>query len=137
VSTAQLPDSSIRVGIDLVSVERFERLLADHGAPPDDIFTEQELRYCEGRRRRPERLAVRFAAKEAVLKTLGTGMTRGARWIDVEVVNMASGRPTVQLHGEVAALAQRRGLRGLDVSLSHTHGFAIASVVSLWTSSTP
>jgi holo-[acyl-carrier protein] synthase len=73
-----------------------------------------------------------------VLKALGTGMTRGARWTDVEVVNAErSGRPTVRLHGTVAALAARRGLREMDVSLSHTAGVAVASVVSTWASNPP
>src|SRR5918999_4275766 len=114
------PDVGVRVGVDLVRVERLERLLSEHDAAPERLFTAGELEYCRGKRRAAEHLAARFAAKEAVLKALGTAMTQGTRWTDVEVVNERSGRPTVVLHGETAARAGRGGLRELDVSLSHT-----------------
>lgn len=131
-----MSDVAVRVGIDLVSVPRLERLLDDHEAARREVFTERELDYCQGKRRSSEHLAARFAAKEAALKALGTGMARGARWLDVEVVRERSGRPTLELHGHVAARARQRGLRELELSLSHTAGFAVASVVSLWATRT-
>jgi holo-[acyl-carrier protein] synthase len=98
----------------------------------DTLFTERELAYCQGKRRRYEHLAARFAAKEAVLKAFGTGLGQRMQWTDVEVVNDVGGRPRVFLHGEVAALASRRGLLDLDLSLSHTAELAIAQVVVVW-----
>jgi holo-[acyl-carrier protein] synthase len=126
------PDNRIRVGVDLVSVARLDRLLTDHEHASERLFTSGELAYCRGKRRAADHLAARFAAKEAVLKALGSAMAQGARWTDVEVVSRPSGRPTVVLHGEAAARAGRRELRELDVSLSHTAGLAVANVVSVW-----
>jgi holo-[acyl-carrier protein] synthase len=122
----------VRTGIDAVKAERMERLRVDHPASFEQIFTARELGYCEGKRRATEHLAARFAAKEAVLKAFGTGMSQRMRWTDVEVVNDVSGRPRVNLDGEVASYARRHGLRELDVSLTHTDGLAIAHAVSTW-----
>ena len=116
----------------MVGVERLKRLLADHADRHEELFTPAELRYCEGKRRRYEHLAARFAAKEAVLKALGTGVTQRMRFTDVEVVNERSGRPRVHLRGGVASFAERHGLSQLDVSLSHTEGMALAHAVSVW-----
>jgi holo-[acyl-carrier protein] synthase len=77
-------------------------------------------------------VAARFAAKEAVLKAFGTGLSGGIRWTDVEVVNDARGRPHVELHGEAAAHAARHGLVSLDVSLSHACELAMAQAVAVW-----
>jgi holo-[acyl-carrier protein] synthase len=96
------------------------------------LFTARELRYCDGKRRRYEHLAARFAAKEAVLKAFGTGISQRMRWTDVEVVNERSGRPRVRLDGAVASFAERHGLRQLDVSLSHTEDLAVAHAVAVW-----
>lgn len=126
-------DFSLRVGVDVVEVDRLARLIADHPSSDEEIFTATELRYCRTKRRRPEHLAARFAAKEAVLKAFGTGISQRMRWTDVEVVNDARGRPHVNLGGAVAAFARRHGLRELDISLTHTRGLAIAHAVSMWT----
>ena len=77
-------------------------------------------------------MAARFAAKEAVLKAFGTGISQRMRWTDVEVVNEASGRPRIRLDGAVATFAERHGLRDLDVSLTHTEDLAFAHAVSVW-----
>jgi holo-[acyl-carrier protein] synthase len=121
------PGPRVLIGTDIVTVDRLARLFADQPAVADRIFTARELSYCEGRRRRAEHLAARFAAKEAVLKALGTGLGTGMRWTDVEVVNRLGGRPEVRLYGQVAAVARRRRMRHIDVSLSHVAGLALAS----------
>jgi holo-[acyl-carrier protein] synthase len=118
--------------VDVVGVERMRRLLADHADRDRELFTSAELEYCDGKRRRYEHLAARFAAKEAVLKALGTGITQRMRFTDVEVLNERSGRPRVRLRGGVASFAERHGLSQLDVSLSHTEGMALAHAVSVW-----
>jgi holo-[acyl-carrier protein] synthase len=127
-----LSDHRLRVGVDAVEVDRVARLSEDHPDSFEEIFTTRELEYCAGKRRRSEHLAARFAAKEAVLKAFGTGISQRMRWTDVEVVNDARGRPEVTLGGAVAEFAERHGLTQLDVSLTHTSGLAIAHAVTLW-----
>jgi holo-[acyl-carrier protein] synthase len=121
------PPARVLVGTDIVGVERLERLLAEQPEIAQRVFTERELAYCAGRRRRGEHLAARFAAKEAVLKALGTGLGTRMRWTDIEVVNQRSGRPLARLSGEVGVVARQRGVRHVDISLSHIPGLALAS----------
>jgi len=123
----------IRVGVDILRVDRMARLAAENPGVLETVFTGAELAYCRDRRRCNEHLAARFAAKEAVLKAFGTGLGRRMRWTDVEVLHEACGRPCIRLHGEVAAWAQRSGLSDLDVSLSHTSDLALAQAVAVWT----
>ena len=130
------PGTTTTVGVDLVEVARIARLDRQTGGLAG-VLTPGELAYCRGRVRPPEHLAARFAAKEAVLKALGTGAGGGLRWTDVELVNDEAGRPRVLLHGAATVLAARRGLADLDVSLSHTAELAIAHVVATWTGSPP
>jgi holo-[acyl-carrier protein] synthase len=125
-SRAPLPH--VQVGTDIVAVQRLAVLLSEQPALSRRVFTARELSYCEGRRRAAEHLAVRFAAKEAVLKALGAGLGARMRWTDVEVVNGLSGRPEVRLYGEAAITARRRRMHQIDISLSHTAGLAIACV---------
>jgi holo-[acyl-carrier protein] synthase len=113
-------------------VERLERLVAADSERQETLFTERELAYCRAKRRCYEHLAARFAAKEAVLKAFGTGISQRMRWTDVEVVNERNGRPKIRLTGEVAEFARRRGLQELDVSLTHTEGLALAHAVTRW-----
>ena len=122
----------VRVGVDLVGVERLEQVVRDDDERRQRLFTPGELSYCRGKRREYEHLAARFAAKEAVLKAFGTGISQRMRWTEVEVLNERSGRPHIRLSGAVASFAERRGLRELDVSLSHTEGLALAHAVAVW-----
>lgn len=124
----------IRVGVDIVGVDRVARLVDESGGIEEEVFTERELTYCRARRRRHQHLAVRFAAKEAVLKALGTGLGRRMRWTDVEIVRAAGGAPEVHLHGAVADYAERHGLTDVAVSLSHGAGLAVGHAVTLWRS---
>lgn len=117
-------------GIDLVEIPRFAEFLDRH---PDRartrLFTEAELAYAAGKKRELEHLAARFAAKEAVLKALGTGWADGIAWTDVEVTRDHAGRPGVALHNRAAELAAERGITVWAISLSHTEHYAIASVI--------
>lgn len=127
-----------RTGVDLVEVERVERLIEKHARAAESLFTPRELEYCRGRARCYEHMAARFAAKEAVLKAFGTGLRERMHWTDVEIVNEAdSGRPSVRLGGAVASFAKRHGLKEIDVSLAHTKGLALAQVVSVWEGDSP
>jgi holo-[acyl-carrier protein] synthase len=132
VQTAPGDDLQLRVGVDVVGVARLQRLVAGDEERQEALFTPRELDYCRGKRRRYEHLAARFAAKEAVLKAFGTGISQRMRWTDVEVVNERSGRPRIVLDGAVAAFAERHGLRDLDVSLTHTEDLALAQAVTVW-----
>ena len=122
----------VRTGVDIVAVARVARLATEDARALDEVFTPGELAYCRRRPRLHEHLAVRFAAKEAVLKAFGTGIGKRMRWTDVEILKERSGRPLVRLHGEVASWAERRGLAAVDVSLSHSAGLAVAQAVSVW-----
>ena len=117
----------VLVGTDIVEVERLQRLLTEQPGLGAEVFTARELAYCEGRRRAGEHLAGRFAAKESVLKALGTGLGPRMRWTDVEVINDVHGRPRVALHGAVAAKAVEARVGHVDISLSHVKGLAVAS----------
>lgn len=118
-------------GVDLLPVERIGRLIDRHGRRfLERCFTERERAYAQPRRRRLEHLAARFAAKEAVLKALGTGWRSGIAWTDVEIVLRPSGEPTVALRGRAARIAERCGIDHWWVSLSHCGDLAIASVIA-------
>ncbi len=119
----------VRIGTDLAEVERVEELLASQPGLDERVFTARELAYCHRRRRAAEHLAARFAAKEAVLKSLGTGMGPRMEWTDIEVINERGGRPRVHLHGEVLAVALRLGMHHIEISLTHSAGLAIAHAV--------
>jgi holo-[acyl-carrier protein] synthase len=117
-------------GIDLTEVARIGRLVADHGESfLLRCFTERERAYAGDRKRRDEHLAARFAAKEAVLKALGTGWSNGIGWTDVEIVLLPSGQPTVQLSGRAADIAREQGIAAWLISMSHTETHAIASAI--------
>lgn len=120
------------IGVDVLRVGRMTRLVTENPGIVEAVFTHQEAEYCLGKRRCHEHLAARFAAKEAVLKALGTGLGPGMGWTDVEIVHDVRGRPRVRLHGAVAEWAQRHGMAALDVSLSHTEDVAIAQAVVVW-----
>ncbi len=118
------------IGMDIVEVARIRRAIDRHGERfLDRIFTATEMDYSRARLRCFEHLSARFAAKEAVLKALGTGMSEGARLGEVEVVNKPTGQPEVVLHGKTQQLFAERGIDRIFLSLSHTEALAIAQVV--------
>lgn len=107
-------------------------MLDEHGQRfLDRCFTPGEQAYNAGSRRRVEHLAARFAAKEATLKALGTGLTGGINWTDIEVINGAHGAPRLALHGTARSAAARLGARAWTVSLTHTESLAMASVIGI------
>ncbi len=116
------------IGVDIVRVEKFNQVIEDNPQALDSIFTEFEQSYCKTSRNRAERLAARFAAKEAVLKALGLGMAKGMNWLDIEVQNVPTGQPILKLGGEVERRALHQGLNSWQLSLSHCREYAIACV---------
>ena len=120
----------VGVGLDLVEIERIAHVLATHGGRFERrVFTAAEVRTCDARPDRVRALAARFAAKEACLKALGTGMTEGLALRQVEVVRNANGRPELRLSGAAADRADALGVRRMHVSLTHQDTVAGAVVV--------
>ncbi|MCY3551871.1 MAG: holo-ACP synthase [Candidatus Poribacteria bacterium] len=117
------------IGIDIVEVERIRDASRRWGARFEQrVYTQQELTYCGEAPSRYWRLAARFAAKEAAFKALGTGLTTGMRWQDIEIRADAVGKPELILHGEVQRYAHERNINSIFVSLSHTNVYAVAQV---------
>lgn len=117
-------------GVDIVSVGRVRDILNRQRVRfIDRVFTPGEQEYCDAHRDPAPYYAVRFAAKEALLKALGTGWSRGIRWVDVEVCREEGKAPAIRLHGEAARIAARMELRATHVSLSHSDENAVATVV--------
>jgi len=119
-------------GIDLVDFPRIEEMAKRHGRRfLDRIFTASEQSYANANKNEMEKLAGRFAAKEAILKLMGTGWRGKIAWTDIEIINNPSGQPEVNLSGEVEKIAARLGIKHISVSITHTANFAIASAVAL------
>ncbi|MDP6986661.1 MAG: holo-ACP synthase [Phycisphaerales bacterium] len=118
-------------GVDIVDIRRIESMLESHGDHLiSRVFTTAEQQYSESSGKgRAERYAARFAAKEAVFKALGCGWAGGTAWVDVGVTHRPGGGPDVELTGHTATLARQQGIHHWAVSLSHSGGMAIASVV--------
>jgi holo-[acyl-carrier protein] synthase len=117
----------LTVGVDVVEIPRIEQALNRFGERfLRRIYTDDEVRFCRGR---VAELAARFAAKEAVMKALGTGV-RGVGWREIEVLPMRGGKPLVYLHDRAHRRAVALGIREMAVSLTHSAGVAIAVVAA-------
>lgn len=123
------PGSEAQIGVDLIAISRVRRVFEGRPALLATVFTEEELRYCTRQRRPFMHLAARFAAKEAALKALGTGLTGKLAWREVETVHGPRAEPRLILRGEASRLARARGLHRCAVSLSHAGGYAMAAVI--------
>lgn len=119
-------------GIDLVDCQRIARMLERHEDRfLERVFTSDEQAYSARHQDRIERLAGRFAVKEAVMKMLGTGWGGDSAWTDIETINNPSGRPEVKLSGAVAQRAAQMGITQVSISITHTAQLAIASAIAL------
>ena len=122
---------NVAIGIDIIEVDRVRKVYEHHGERfLKRVFTEAEVLQCRGK---ANRLAGRFAAKEAISKALGTGL-HGVAWREMEVVQLRSGRPTVTLHGNAKRRAQLLGISAFDVSMADLKDFSIAVAVAIQTS---
>jgi holo-[acyl-carrier protein] synthase len=118
------------IGIDLLETARMRRALERSGERfVTRVFTPEEAAYCRLQRRPEQRFAARFAAKEALLKALGTGWSQGIGWKEVEVVRASGHPPEICLAGRAAAIASRRGVTRIHLSLTHLEAMAAAMVV--------
>jgi holo-[acyl-carrier protein] synthase len=118
------------LGVDIVEIDRMRGALERHPRMKERIFSAAERAYCDKRNKPEVHYALRFAAKEAVLKALGTGFA-GMSFQDVEVVRDAGGRPSPKLHGRAAEVAEEIGVVEMHLSLSYTHTTAVASAVAI------
>ena len=115
-----------RVGVDIIEIARVAEAIDRYGDRfLHRVYTDAEIKYCEGRL---NQLATRFAAKEAVVKVLGAGNS-GIGWKDKEIVSAGDGVPSIVLHGKALDRFNRLGLSELAISLSHSKEYAVASVV--------
>ena len=119
------------IGIDIVEIDRIADSIERFGDRfLDRIFTPAEREYCEGMKVSARHYAARFAAKEAVSKTFGTGIGGDLGWTDIEILREENGEPYVILHGEGKATAARLGITRILISLSHADHYAAANAMA-------
>ena len=120
------------IGTDITECLRIAQMIERHGELfVDRVYTAEEIRYCQRRKQATQHFTGRWAAKEAVLKALGTGWRQGISWRDIEVQNEPGGKPTVTLRGGAKEAADRRGITEVLISISHcrSHATAFATAV--------
>jgi holo-[acyl-carrier protein] synthase len=120
------------VGTDMIEIRRIESSIDQFGERfLRRVFTSEEIDYCQRKKKHAaESFAARFAAKEAGAKALGTGISRGVAWKEIEVRREPSGRPTLHFTGRARELADQLGITGLSVSLTHSRDLALAVVIA-------
>ena len=117
----------LTTGVDIIEIPRIKRVLDRYGQRfLNRVFTPDEIAYCRGR---APNLAGRFAAKEAAMKALGTGV-RGVSWKDIEVIRSDSGAPSLRFHGRAEKRAERLQMSEMSLSISHSREYAVAFVVA-------
>jgi holo-[acyl-carrier protein] synthase len=120
----------VGTGIDLAEIGRIQHAVERYGQRfLNHVYTAAEQAYCLRKRKSAESFAARFAAKEAGAKALGTGISRGVNWLEIEVTRAAGSRPTLVFHGRAAEIAARLGAARVALSITHTADLAMASVV--------
>ena len=120
------------IGTDIVECLRIAQMIERHGELfINRVYTPLEIRYCQSRKQATQHFAGRWAAKEAILKALGTGWRKGISWRDIEVRNDRSGRPVVGLRGGARDIVEQRGIREMLVSISHCRSHATAYALAL------
>jgi holo-[acyl-carrier protein] synthase len=125
-----VPEGTTELGIDIIDVERIKATLERFGSRfARRVLTDAEAAYVRGR---PETMAGRWAAKEAVSKVLGLGV-RGVGWREIEIVRLPTGQPTVRLHGRAQRRAEQLGMSRVAVSISHERSYAVAIAFGLRT----
>ena len=122
----------VGIGTDIVECVRIGRMIEQHGELfLSRVYTEREVRYCQSRKRAVEHFAGRWAAKEAVLKCLGSGWRKGLCWTDMEIRNEPSGKPVVLLCGAAKESAQQLRISDILLSISHCRAYATAHAVAV------
>ncbi len=126
------PSVIIGLGTDIIEIVRIGRMVERHGEVfLNRVYTDDEIRYCQRRKESYQHFAGRWAAKEAVMKTLGTGWIRGIGWRDIEVATLKSGQPTIQIHGGAREHSERIGIDDVLITISHCRSYATATAIAL------
>ncbi len=121
----------IGIGTDIIECLRIAQMIERHGELfINRVYTPHEIRYCQSRKMATQHFAGRWAAKEAVLKALGTGWRKGISWRDIEVVNEPGGRPLVELRGGARDVGERLGIAEMLISISHCRSHATAYAIA-------
>lgn len=126
-----MASDQVGLGVDIVEIDRVRAILRRSPAFARRAFSEEERAYCDAKANPEAHYATRFAAKEAVLKALGTGFSEGIGWLDVEVRRTSKGRPYVVLTGRAREVAREQGVREIPLSLSYTHTDAVACAMAI------
>lgn len=122
----------IGIGTDIVEIVRIARMIERHGELfLHRVYTPFEIGYCSERKAALQHYAGRWAAKEAVLKTLGTGWAKGIRWVDIEVRNDISGQPRITLQGAAMEISRKQGIDQVLISISHCQAYATAYALGI------
>ncbi len=120
------------IGTDIIECLRIAQMIERHGELfITRVYTDHEIQYCQARKSATQNFAGRWAAKEAMLKALGTGWQKGIRWRDLEVRNDTAGKPIVVLRGGARDVCQARGIATMLISISHCRSHAIAYAIAL------
>ena len=122
----------VGLGTDIVDVPRIGNMIERHGAAfLQRVFTPNEIAYCQQRKYHAEPFAGRWAAKEAVMKVIGTGFVQGTHFLEIEVLAKPSGQPRIVLHGATATLAESLGIDDLLITISHCQAYATATAIGV------
>lgn len=122
----------VGIGTDITECLRIARIIERHGELfISRVYTPEEIRYCRSRKQATQHFTGRWAAKEAVLKALGTGWVRGISWRDIEIRNEPGGKPVVAVRGGAKELVQQLGITKLLVTISHCRTYAVAYVIAV------
>ena len=122
----------VGLGTDIVECLRIAQMIEQHGELfIQRVYTPHEIDYCSSRKAATQHFAGRWAAKEAVMKAVGTGWARGIKWQDVEVRNQASGGPIVRLAGGVREACERQSVGEILISISHCRSHATATAIAI------
>jgi holo-[acyl-carrier protein] synthase len=122
----------VGLGTDIVEIVRIGRMIERHGELfLNRVYTPEEIRYCQKRRESFQHYAGRWAAKEAVMKTLGTGFTRGVSWQDIEVCSLKTGQPKLHIKGGARELADQLGIDEILITISHCRAYATATAIAI------
>lgn len=122
----------VGLGTDIIEVHRIGEMIQRHGEVfLNRVFTPAEIAYCQQRKEYSQHYAGRWAAKEAAMKTLGTGFSRGISFTDIEVRSSQSGQPSLELHGMAQRIAGELGIVEILITISHCRAYATATAVAI------
>jgi holo-[acyl-carrier protein] synthase len=122
----------IGIGTDITECLRIARMIERHGELfIDRVYTPEEIKYCQSRKQATQHFTGRWAAKEAILKALGTGWRKGISWRDMEIRNEPGGKPVVALRGGLKDLVEQLGITDIHVTISHCRSHATATAVAV------